>query len=148
MNKSIDILDYNATPITSHPIYKVLKRMINRCYYEPNGGYAKKGIGICDEWRKNSRAFIKWGLENGWKPGLSIDRIDNSKDYSPDNCRWATRKEQDRNKTNNVFITFGKKTMILHDWSNKLKLSTKIIKKCYKEGMTLKQIKEKYKKGD
>ena len=56
--------------------------------------YRGRGITICDEWLNNPEAFYKWAKENGYSDELSIDRIDNSKGYSPDNCRWCTVKEQ------------------------------------------------------
>ena len=59
--------------------------------------YGAVGITICDEWQ-DSKKFYEWALSNGYKSNLSIDRIDNYKGYSPDNCRWATLAEQQRNR--------------------------------------------------
>ena len=62
--------------------------------YEDYGG---RGVTICDEWRNNYPSFKKWALQNGYSNSLKIDRIDNDKGYSPDNCRWTTQTIQSRN---------------------------------------------------
>lgn len=82
--------------------YKHMKR---RCY-DPNSkdyyNYGAKGIFICDEWLFDSNTFCKWALKTGYKENLTIDRIDGTKGYNPDNCRWANAKEQGRNTRRNV----------------------------------------------
>ena len=75
--------------------------MVKRCYCEnqPNyRWYGARGITVCDEWRHESYAFVNWAAENGYAPHKQIDRIDNDKGYSPENCRWVTVQEQNQNK--------------------------------------------------
>lgn len=85
---------------SQHPLYRKLNNMINRCHnenHEKYRFYGGRGISVCDLWRNERLAFVVWGLMNGWKPGLEIDRIDNDGDYGPKNCRFVTHKENVRN---------------------------------------------------
>lgn len=82
-------------------IRKIYLGMVYRCHDEkaPNYyNYGSKGIVVCEEWRKDKRAFYDWSIKNGYNSTLTIDRIDNNKGYAPNNCRWATMIEQGRNK--------------------------------------------------
>jgi len=84
-----------------HPLYKKFDSMRVRCESKSCASYVRYGavgIRICDEWRKDPGEFVRWGLANGWKDGLEIDRIDSTKGYSPDNCRFATRSQNQLNK--------------------------------------------------
>ena len=69
----------------------------NNPHYENYGG---RGITICDEWMNDRAAFRLWCLENGWRHGLEIDRIDNDAGYSPENCRFVTKAFNRRRQTN------------------------------------------------
>ena len=86
-----------------NPLFDRHHGMIARCYNPKDTNYARyggRGITVCEEWRKDKQAFYDWALANGFKPELQIDRIDNDKGYSRENCRWATRSQQQLNKTN------------------------------------------------
>lgn len=82
-------------------LYNRWKAMRQRCY-NPNNYYYKwygaKGITICSEWNIYSN-FENWALANGYNKDLTLDRIDNSKGYYPNNCRYADRKIQANNRT-------------------------------------------------
>ena len=71
--------------------------------------YASRGISVCDQWREFG-PFRDWALDNGYKRGLFIDRIDNDSGYSPDNCRFVTRKENNRNTRATIFVQYKGET--------------------------------------
>lgn len=83
-------------------IYRIYRHMVNRCNnknVDSYPAYGGRGISVCREWGK-FEAFYEWAMSNGYKDTLSIDRIDNEKGYSPENCKWSTVLEQARNKRN------------------------------------------------
>lgn len=87
-------------------LYHVWDGMIGRCYRKNSDNYdwyGGRGITVCDEWRNNFQAFQDWAIANGYdedatRGQCTIDRIDNDKGYSPDNCRWITHEAQQQNK--------------------------------------------------
>ena len=83
----------------------ILYGMKRRCYNKKSldyKWYGDKGVIICDEWLKNSNKFIEWALNNGYKKGLTIDRIDTNGNYCPENCRWVDMETQNNNQHNSV----------------------------------------------
>lgn len=129
--------------LTKHFLYTTWSGMKQRCYDVNSSHYSLyggRGIGICDEWRYDFIAFYDWALRNNAKKHLSLDRIDNNKGYSPDNCRWATAEEQQRNKRTNRIIEYNgiKKTLI--EWSNELGIKESTIRfRLDKYGFTVAQ---------
>lgn len=93
--------------------------MKQRCY-NPNcrlyHRYGGRGIKICDEWLNSIDSFVEWSIANNYSDELTIDRINNDGDYSPDNCRWATWKQQENNKSQNVFIEFMGQRKTMMEW--------------------------------
>lgn len=108
--------------LSKHPLYNVWVRMRARCYnknYPTYKHYGGRGIGVCPEWRDSPVEFIKWAEKNhlDTNKGLSIDRIDNDGDYSPENCRVANLITQGNNKRNNHKVTYNGETHTVTEWS-------------------------------
>lgn len=81
--------------------------MKDRCINENNKFYYRyggRGLFVCNEWTNDFVTFYNWSVSNGWIQGLSIERRDNDRGYSPDNCYWATPKQQSRNTSRNVIF--------------------------------------------
>lgn len=104
-------------------LYNIWGLMVQRCYNQETScydAYGGRGIDIYPEWRDSFQAFYEWSMSNGYKENLTIDRIDNDKGYSPDNCRWVTRKVQANNTRRNHYITYNGETHTLTEWAETL----------------------------
>lgn len=123
-------------------LYRVWQSMKQRCYDKNTNGYkdyGARGITVCEEWLKYEN-FSKWAKENGYQDNLTIDRKDNSKGYSPDNCRWLTIKEQNRNKRYNHIIELNGEKHCMGYWSEKLKIPMSTIVNRTNRGCTPEEI--------
>ena len=96
-------------------LYTIWKGMNERCN-NPNSharaNYHDKGITVCDEWG-NFSAFREWAVANGYAENLTIDRIDNDRGYSPENCRWVGRDVQSLNRRVTIFVPFNGRKVAL-----------------------------------
>lgn len=101
-------------PLSENDIYndkrlrKIWESMHERCEYEKHpqyNNYGGRGISVCNEWSEYI-PFAKWAFSNGYADYLSIDRIDVDGMYEPNNCRWATMKEQANNKRSNRIVVY------------------------------------------
>lgn len=101
-------------------VYRTLKRMLQRCTNPNNEGYRRyggRGIKVCREWSDHPERFVAWALANGYQEGLTIDRINNDKSYSPNNCRWVGWVPQARNRRGNHLVTWKGQTKTIAEWS-------------------------------
>ena len=119
-------------------IYSIWYSMKCRCNYEKHphyNNYGGRGIKVCDEWDNDSIAFCEWALANGYQDDLTIDRIDNDKGYSPENCRWVTKKEQVQNRrTHKPYcnsFTFNGVTKSIDEWCEFFGTKRKTFEKRY-----------------
>lgn len=100
------------------PEYRIWCGMKERCYRKRHPHYVYyggRGIKVCNRWRNSFENFLK---DMGERPAnLSLDRIDNDKDYCKSNCRWATAKEQHRNTRSNRLLNYNGQTKTLIEWS-------------------------------
>lgn len=101
-------------------LYEVWYSMRRRCNCQNSNAYkyyGGRGISVCKEWANDFSKFREWAIANGYREGLSIDRIDVNGNYEPQNCRWTTAKEQANNQRNTLRIEYKNKTKILHEWA-------------------------------
>lgn len=116
MRDRLDIIHFNMIQRCTNP---------NSTYFPRYGG---RGITVCHEWRTRNN-FKEWALSHGYCNGLTIDRIDNDKGYSPDNCRWVTPSQNCCNRSTTHFVTaFGKRQSLM-EWSRELNISYNTLKK-------------------
>lgn len=111
---------YGRYPVQIRDAYRNIK---DRCYNQNNkrySDYGGRGIIISEEW-KNFKDFAEWSVNNGWKNNLTIDRIDVNGNYCPENCRWITNLEQQKNKRTNVLLTAFGETKNIKDWSDDIR---------------------------
>lgn len=97
-------------------IHTVWGMMMDRCYNDNSTSadrYSQRGIKVCEEWKEDFISFYKWASRNGYKKGLTLDRINNNGDYKPSNCRWVDAQTQANNRRSNVYVKINNIEMTL-----------------------------------
>lgn len=106
--------------MTKHRLYKIFNGIKTRCTNDKNNRFSRyggRGISICKEWTDDYINFHNWAMSNGYKEGLSIERINNDGNYEPNNCEWIEFKEQCKNRKNTIRVLYKDKIYCLMDFS-------------------------------
>ena len=107
---------------------KAWENMIKRCTDPTDIGYANyggRGVSVCERWLDSFKAFAE---DMGRAPiGGTIDRIENDLGYSPENCKWSSKKEQANNRRNNRLLTYNGKTQTVSQWADELGMPSHLI---------------------
>jgi hypothetical protein len=128
--------------MTHTRVYRAWIQMKERCYTTKEtkklANYVDRGIKVCDRWLESFENFY---ADMGDPPSdnHSLDRRDNDSDYSPENCRWATRKEQMNNRRVNHFITHGDRKQTLTQWSTETGIPSATIAGRLRRGWSVQQ---------
>lgn len=120
-------------------LYRVWHSMKDRCLLETSRAfkhYGGRGISVCEEWLKYE-PFYRWAIENGYKEGLSIDRIDVDGNYEPSNCRWVSKAIQANNKRSNRVICYNGISHTAREWSEILGIKYTTLIKRLDEGWSV-----------
>ena len=120
-------------------IYRIWANMLSRCRnpkVRSYKDYGDRGIKVYDEWLIFEN-FYKWAIQSGYKENLTIDRIDVDGDYSPSNCRWATTKEQARNKRTSRIITYSGNEKVLQDWAHEYSINPSTLRARIESGWNI-----------
>lgn len=121
-------------------LYQLWSSVRNRCN-NPNAQkyarYGGRGIEVCEEWDSSYQSFRDWCLKNGYKDGLTIERMDVNGNYCPENCVFASQKVQQNNRTNNHLLTYEGETHTMAEWADILGLPYKMLEHRINRGWTV-----------
>ncbi len=131
---------HNSTNIKEYNVWKGIKRRCLNKKTKDYKNYGGRGITVCDRWL-GENGFYNFFEDMGVrKTGLTIDRINNNGNYCKENCKWATKTEQDNNRRSNVFLELNGVSMSMKQWSKKLSISYEAIKYRYGKGLDINKI--------
>lgn len=125
--------------MTDTRLHRIWSDMVSRCRnprclcYHRYGG---RGISVCGEW-SSYEAFAEWAHNSGYDSALTIDRMDNDGNYCPENCRWATRRQQARNRRDNRKVVLGGREMTVEEASEVSGVSSPTLRGRMRRGMTI-----------
>lgn len=119
-----------------HRIWHNMKTRCNNPNYDKYQYYGGKGVKVCDEWNEYP-AFKEWAQASGYTDTLTLDRIDTNGDYTPENCRWATIKEQANNRTTNHLIEYNGEQITIAQASQKYGVPAPLISRRLRAGWSV-----------
>lgn len=117
-------------------VWCCIKKRCCNINYKQYINYGGRGVTVCNEWLNDFTAFYNWAMSNGYKEGLSIDRIDVNGNYEPSNCRWVDMKTQQNNRRNNHLVSVNGVTHTIAEWAMITGLKYDTIKSRLKRGWT------------
>lgn len=132
---------YKTRQAGASRLYSIWSDMRRRCNNPTRKGaenYALKHIRVCDEWN-DFAVFQTWALAHGYTDTMTIERHDNAKGYSPENCSWIPKAEQSKNRDSNHYITFQGKTLTLTDWAKELNINRSTLSGRFSRGWSIEQ---------
>lgn len=124
-------------------LYRTWIEMKRRCYNKNRESYkyyGERGIIVCNEWKNNFTNFYNWAIKNGYKDNLTIDRIDVNGNYEPNNCRWATIKEQNNNMRTNHYIYYNDKRYTMSQFAEEYNIPYYIVKNRIRNNWSINKI--------
>lgn len=131
--------------LSYHPLHAIWDGLKSRCF-NPNRksykNYGGRGVTVCDEWKNDFMAFYNWAITNGWQQGLQIDKdiLGNGLLYSPETCCWVTQKKNANNTRRNHYLLYEGETMTLAEFSEKIKISPKLVSLRFRRGWSMDRI--------
>jgi hypothetical protein len=124
----------------THPLYNIWTEMNRRCRATNRNNsdtYSLKGISVCERWQGNN-GFTNWLGDMGERPtdNHTLERIDNNKGYSPENCRWATKAEQNRNRSDTTRLVYNGKKMCAAELARIIGINPSTVRRRHHKGQS------------
>lgn len=130
LDRNGNYYNFNKYNWSNERIGSIFNGIKDRCYNKNNKSYkwyGEKGVKVCKEWIDNPKLFENWALSNGYKDDLTIDRIDENKDYCPENCRWVTNINNAKYKSTTSLIKVNEEVHSGRDWARILGVGPNLI---------------------
>jgi hypothetical protein len=119
LKREMRIAKNTSHGLSKHCLYSVWSSMKDRCLnsnIDSYKNYGARGISVCDEWMDFAN-FYNWAINNGYKKGLTIERVDYNGNYDPSNCTWIPFKDQSKNRRSNHWIEFNGEIKTMSQWA-------------------------------
>ncbi len=130
LDRNGNYYNFNKYNWSNERVGSIFNGIKDRCYNKNNKSYkwyGEKGIKVCKEWIDNPKLFENWALSNGYKDDLTIDRIDENKDYCPENCRWISNNDNAKYKSTTSLIEVDGEIHTGKDWARILGFGPNLI---------------------
>lgn len=130
LDRNGNYYNFNKYNWSNERIGSIFNGIKDRCYNKNNKSYkwyGGKGVKVCKEWIDNPKSFEIWALSNGYEDNLTIDRINENKDYCPENCRWVSNINNAKYKSTTSLIEVDGETHTGKDWAKILGFGVNLI---------------------